>query len=314
MGIFGKKKSIVPEWASFFSEKEYDAFVKAIDLYFREKLKLSYELREGAIFVPENEFGFQKLGLGNLAQICRQNNVSEYPVIVNAHFDSTVESHRFQNEFNKIEKDYDQIEPYLAVRLYDTEYLSSIGTDGVVGKPFSGELHAVLVFDFPHSVINVQPEQILHWGKTKEALMETGLSNVRKNYGIHVEAVELGPEKDRIYLCESNHFFTGNILFDLDSRDGFVGKYGALTAAPNRSTALVYPIEDSRMIQVLNQLFGVVLGIYNDHPGSLSREIYWYHNQQFIPLPYSIENRKVQFYPPDAFIKLLNTLAGADNS
>lgn len=314
MGIFGKKKSIVPEWASFFSDKEYDAFVKAIDLYFREKLKLSYELREGAILVPENEYGFQKLGLGNLAQICRQNNVNEYPVIVNAHFDSTVESQRFQNEFSKIEKDYDQIEPYLAVRLYDAEYLSAIGTDGVVGKPFSGELHAVLVFGFPHSVINVQPEQILHWGKTKEALMETGLSNVRKNYEIHVEAVELGPEKDRIYLCESNHFFAGNILFDLDSRDGFVGKYGALTAVPNRSTALVYPIEDSRMIQVLNQLFGVVLGIYNDHPGSLSREIYWYRNQQFMPLPYSIENRKVQFYPPDAFIELLNTLAGTDNS
>lgn len=62
MGLFGNKKSLVPEWAPFFSQKEYAAFLSALDGYFSKTLGLAYEIRDGMVVSESSEFGTKELG------------------------------------------------------------------------------------------------------------------------------------------------------------------------------------------------------------------------------------------------------------
>lgn len=309
MGLFSRKKSSIPEWASFFKEKEYAAFIAAIDDYFRKTLNLTYEIQDGTIIPEESTAGFGTFGLDNLARICHQNKTGTYPEIVATHFNSIIEGYKFQKEFEKIEKDFGQIEQYLAIRLYDSTYMSAVGKEYFTYREFAGTLSTVLVFDLPQTVINIKPQQIEPWGRSLDELFEIGIDNVRRNYVSNAEAIEFSPAKEMIYSFEEPHFFVPNVLFDIEKYNGLVGCGGALVAVPSRSMALIYPINDLKVVGIVNKLCAVVQRIYDSTPGSLTKEIFWFSDRKFIPLPYDIENNKLSFSPPEAFIQMLNNLS-----
>jgi hypothetical protein len=310
MSFINRKKGSIPPWASFFSETEYAAFLSAIDSFFQNTLHLPYTIQDGAVIPAENEYNLNCLGLTNLARICKQNEPVDYPEIVASHFNGMIEAEKFQKEFDKTVTDYDRVKQYIAVRLYDEGYFSSIGKEAYMSREFAGELVAVLVFDLPHTVCNIKPEQAAPWGKTEDELFEAGLDNVRRNYEIKAEAAEFGADGDFIYACEAAHFFATNVLFDLDKHARLVGKGGALVAAPNRHITLVYPICDmKKVVGMINNLCVAVPGIYDNNPGALTKEIYWYKDGRFLPLPYKFDNKRISFYPPEEFVELLNGLA-----
>ncbi len=310
MFSFFKKKPVlleVPDWAPFFTREEYTAFVGAIGKYFKGK-NLSYEVHDGVVELGPNEFEFGKLGLGNLSQVCKQSrNLSEYPEIVAQHFDSLIQGQVFNIEFQKLVNDYAKVKQYLGVRMYPMDYIDHIGMKGVMGKPFAGDIYAMLVFDLPHSVQNVQPEQAAKWGKSFEELFETGLQNIKRNCPVSLKQLNLG-EFD-IWFAEGVHFFVPNIAFDLPLRPDLVGKYGALVGLPHRHAAIIYPIETLDVIKAVNTLIPIVKGMNEEGPGSLSDNIFFFQNGEFEALPYKITEEKLQFFPTDNFITLLNSLA-----
>ena len=198
---------------------------------------------------------------------------------------------------------------YIAVRLYDDGYMASIGKQNLVRKEFAGELSVVIVFDFPNTITNIKPEQMESWHKSIDELYAIGIENVRNNYTTKIEAVEFGPDQKVIYSCESEHLFATNILFDMEKQDGLIGKAGSLVAVPNRSLALIYPINDLQVVGVIKSLCLTVPKLCHNNPGSLTSEIYWYRNGKFILLPYESTKTGVSFSPPDEFIAVLNSLS-----
>ena len=187
--------------------------------------------------------------------------------------------------------------------------MASIGKQYFIGKDFVGELFAAIVYDFPNIITNIKPEQIIPWNKTLEELFDIGLENVRNNYITNVETVEFGSNKDVIYSCETEHLFATNVLFELEKHDGLIGKFGSLVAVPNRSIALIYPINDLKVVGVIKSMCLSVPKLYDNNPGSLTKEIYWYLNNSFVILPYESTRKGVIFSPPDEFITMLNSLS-----
>jgi hypothetical protein len=43
-------------------------------------------------------------------------------------------------------------------------------------------------------------------------------------------------------------------------------------------------------------------------PGSISDNIFWYKDGHYENLPYEIVDDKIQFYPPEGFVSMLNSL------
>jgi hypothetical protein len=308
MDWFWKKKSRVPAWADFFSEAEYAAFLDAVAGYFKS-LGLACEIDDGMVQLPENEYGFGRLGLDNLARFCKQNDSRDYASIVREHFDGMIEDSRFRREFETVKTDFGQIRKYIAVRLYDEAYMACLGKEYFIGKAFAGELFAAVVYDFPHTIVNVRPEDAQPWGKSVDELLGIGLANVRDNYATPPEAVEFGEEKDCFFVVETPHFFAPNILFELETRPRLLGKGGALAAAPCRNAALVYPIKDMRVLDAIHILVATTARMHENNPGALTREIYWYRRGVFTPIPYKIAEKSIKIAPPQEFVDLLDLLA-----
>jgi hypothetical protein len=117
----------VPEWASFFDGKEYSEFLKAIEHYFGKK-NISYNIGEGILTASANDFGFNNLGLINVAQVCKHDKPRNYKGIVSEHFESMIRANKFEAEFDKIIHVYDKIKQYIGVCLYPNEYVAHIVT------------------------------------------------------------------------------------------------------------------------------------------------------------------------------------------
>ncbi len=306
--FFKKKKDHpqAPSWASAMNPEEYAAFLEAIDKYFTRH-KITFEMLDGCLKTSPNDLGFSTVGLSNLFQICKQDRTNRYTMIVANHFDAMVRAHKASAAFEKLSEDYAQVKQYLGVRLYPQGYLAHIGKEHVMGRDFGGDIYAMLVYDLPDTVQNVNPAKAAKWGKSFEELFATGIQNIRQKYPFPLKQMDLdGP---KIWFVGGDHFFVPNIAFDLRQHPQLLGTHGCLIGMPHRHAALIYPVNSTEVILALNKMTVIVHGMEQEGPGSLSSDIFWYRDGHFENVPYALEEGKLKLYPPNSFVEMLNMLA-----
>lgn len=308
MFSFFKRKpheSGIPQWASFFDNKEYSVFIEELDNYFKS-LNSGYELGAGQITVKENEFGSDSFGLTNLAQVCKQRGKRYYKEIIAEHFNSMIRANKFDREFKKIADNFEEVKKYIGVRLYDNDYVAHVGKENTIGKAFAGDIYSMIVFDFPDAILSIQPEQTTAWNKTTDELFEIGISNIKSRYPLTITKETFG--KFGVWFVQGEHFFTPNIVFDIENRKELIGSKGSLIGLPHRHSAIIYPIEGLEVVEAVNKLIPAIHGMNQEGPGSLSDNLFWYNDKTFTQLPYKIKEGNLQFFPPDDFVGLLNGL------
>lgn len=293
--MFGRKNIVVPEWASVLKQKEYSLFISAVDDYFKRKGK-PYTIDDGIV-----RFEGWDLGLVNLVQMCAGIKPQEYAGFIEHHFGVTIEIMSFKESLAF--DDFERMKQYIGVRLYDREYTTVLGEEAVIRRPFAGEVFAVLVYDFPQAIQIVPKSDAEKWGKTEEKLYAIGIENIRQNYELTIQEVNIG--EDTLFVVEAEHFFAPNILFELEKNKKLIGKGGAIIGIPTRSLVMIYPIRDMKVIGALNVFFNNVTKFYKNGPGSLTKEIYWYRDGQYETLNYEV-GEKVKFTPSEAFLALLD--------
>lgn len=305
--LFKKKASqnTTPEWASFFDDAEYTSFIEEIERFFKS-LNVKYRLENGFVEVEESVFGSNILGLTNVAQVCKQEGKKHFRETIALHFDALIKAEAFDKTFKTIINQFDEIKQYVGVRLYHHDYLAEVGKENAIVKDFAGDIYAVLVFDLPHSVVSIKPEQAAVWNKSQDELFEIGLSNIEQEYPVDISKELI--DEFQIWLVQADHFFAPNVVFDLENRPELVGRNGSLVGLPHRHAAIIYPIESIEVVKAVNRLMPIVYGMNQEGPGSLSNHLFWYHKKSFSSLPYKIQESKLQFYPPDDFVALLNEL------
>ena len=294
----GKEGGGVPEWAApIMGDKEFQMFMSAVEGYFKKRGE-PYDIGDKTVKLR----GKWDFGLVNIAQVCAQGKPADYPAIVDGHFQSAIGSMEFNEEFERTSDDFDSVRQYIATRLHDIGYLNTV-PDAFTHRPFAGELCAALSYDLPHVVQNIPRRNIDKWGKAEDELFSIGIENVRRNYPLETERVELGG--DEILVVDESHLFASNLLFELGERKDLVGKGGAIVASPNRHIAMVYPIESMKVINVLSAFFRIVPGLFSKGPGSLTSEIYWYQGGRFERLDYE-PGPDIKFRPSEGFMELIN--------
>ncbi len=296
----------VPQWAGFFTKEAYNAFLNELGNYFQAK-GLSPVLDGSVVKVEGGEFGAQQLGLTNVAQVCRQRDPADYKEAIAAHFGAMERGEVFRKEFEKMAGTYENVKSYIGVRLYPQHYMDNLPKGIFIGKPFPGNMYAMLIFDMPDTITNIKPEQAEKWSKTCEDLFETAVRNTKANNPVEISSFDFG--EFEVMFAEADHFFVPNLLFELENRPDLVGEYGALVGVPHRHAALIYPINSIDIIKAVNGLIPTIQGMYREGPGSLSSSLLWYHRGKFIDLPYELDEQSLKFTPPASFVELLNDLA-----
>jgi hypothetical protein len=302
---FGKKDyKEVPEWANFFSQQEYTYFINLVETFFKQN-GFEFTLTDGYVNVSANDFGLNTLGLTNLAQTCYQANRSRWKGIISNHFNRMIEISEFESEFYKKVDEFENVKKYIGVRIYPIGYVQNVGPENTIYRNVTDELVELLIFDLPHAVINVKQEVSKKWEINNEELFSIGEKNIKNNYNIDV--TEQSMTDFDIWFIQSDHVFASNILLHNDELSKYLGKKGAIIGAPHRHAVIIYPINElEEVIKAVNTLPFVISGMYNEGPGSISEKMFWYIDQSFIDLPYKLTEDKLQFFPPEVFVNMLN--------
>lgn len=303
-------QTVVPDWAKFFTSSEYTTFIEAVEKYFERK-HLKCRIDDGMVLVDENTVGLDQLGLMNVAQMCKQNANTSFDETVNDHFETMIRIYEFDKEFSNIVFDFEKVKKYIGVRIHDSEYVTFLDKESTITRDVSTNLVAMLIFDLPESVINIKPEQIKAWNKDIEELFELGKRNIKEKYLI--EPYNQQMQDATLWFAETQHFFAGNILFDLNDYSHLVGEKGALVSIPNRHMVIIYPIANLEVVGVLHNMLYLTKRMYEDGPGSIANNLYWYNNGILIDIPHKMENDKLIISPPQVFVDALNELGDRQN-
>lgn len=296
---------MTPEWANFLSDTDYKIYLDLVDRYF-EKTKLDFKINDGIIEINDDTLNLGNLGLQNLAQICTQYETKEWEILINSHFDNLINSKKEETDILSKITNFDAMKKYIGVRIYNSSYIEAINKEFLFFKHITKDLIALLIFDFPSTVRNINPDEVNIWNIEIDTLFKIGIENIKNNYSPNISKEKI--EDLDVWIIESENIFTSNILFYLSNNPILIGKFGSLVGIPHRHLILVYPIENLETLKAINKLIPIIDHLEKQGPGSLSNRIFWYQNSNYEDLPYTIDEKGISFHPPEEFVEILNKL------
>jgi hypothetical protein len=298
----------VPEWAGFFNREEYSFFMKCVSDYFAGD-DITFSITEGAILSSGGNRGrSEKMGLLNLAQFCRLQPPDQWGNMIDDHFDGIRKAASFEKEFSVRAHNFDCVRDTIGVRLYPEEYVAAIKTGLTLGKRMADGLFAMLVFDFPESIVNIRPEQSIQWPLANDELFKLGIHNTKQKYSLNL--FEQDVDGVPLHFVVENHFYAPNILFSFLEEKPALENKGMLIGLPNRHTALMHRITDSKVLKAVHRMIPAIYGMNKEGPGSVSDKLYWLYGGEIITLPYTLDTENIHFDPPENFIGLLQEMEG----
>ncbi len=302
IGRFFGSRDDVPDWARFFSPGDFRAFLEAVDQDLRRR-GATFELMDGTVSVTPPEGETADYGLLNLAQTCHATGREEWVSTVQEHFDNAFRSSRDAMELDQKAGELENVRSALKVRLYHTDYLSQMGTEGLIHRTPAEGLVETLVYDLPGSVRTVPPDHVRNWRVPEAELFRLGLENVKaERPAPALQTFDVG-KGATIRALVGDSFFTASHALFLEEHLRESPGYGALVAVPHRHAVLFHPIADLRVMEALNSMIPIAFGMYQEGPGSLSAGLYWWKDGKLVLLPTKVTSQSVTFSPPDDFVR-----------
>lgn len=301
----GRQDPSVPEWADFFSAEEYSRFMTLLGEYLASQ-EIAFTTDDEILIVETERYGGSQLGLINLAQSCHQADEEEWPERIEDHFEQLERIHIFDQEFSATVHDFEKIKDALGVRLYHKEYLKHLEPNTTITQQVTEDIIAMLIFDLPYAIKSVNEEDMAPWNKTTDELFKIGIENIKDNYETDLNSQELGDLE--CLSIDNEHYYSPNVLLDMDSYPEAIGTYGSIVAVPTRHFVLLYPVESLEVVQLINMFAQLVPELYNEGPGSISPNIHWYYKGTFTIIPFTFDEETLRISPPDSFVEVLNQL------
>lgn len=298
-----------PEWASFFDGDGYREFLAAVraDL---EGRGVEFRIDDGIVHIPR-ESGGHRMGLKNLAQRCHaMADRSQWPAIVAGHFDTTLGGFDELDALDTRLEDLAAMKEHLRLRLYPRTMRENLPEAKLVWWSVTDDLIAVLTVDLPTSVVTVSEDVRAHWPLADDALFELARDNVARFDPPTVEDLE-ADDGIALRALYGESFFVASHLMHLAH---FVDPppHGLLVAVPHRHALLMHRIIDAKVVLAINALLTMTHKMHLEGPGSLSNQLYWWHDGQLLRLPSEVDGQTLRFIPPPAFVqKVLEPLAGS---
>jgi hypothetical protein len=292
-----------PGWAAFMGADEYRAFEDAVVADFAQRGITARVTDDGSVLAETGNHQ-NAYGLSNLAQLCHAIDRSDWPAAIRTHFGNLAGAERAHDQL----ADYAYARDLLKVRVYRTSELLPEALEGMVRQPLAAELVAVLAADLPTTVSTIGEKMAEAWGVPPPELFAAAAEHMADEVpGYEHKVVQFGAAIMHDLVGDS-FFVASQIVRFADLADPPAG--GALVALPNRHHLLWHGIESmDATVQLVQVMLQVAAKLYQDGPGSITPDLYWWRAGELTLLPSRIDGGQIQFAPPDAFVELLNRLA-----
>jgi hypothetical protein len=294
MALFKRRSEPAPGWSPFDSDGEWGAFADAVRADARRR---GWTVADDTSEVTDDD---TRYGLGNLAQMCRAADRSEWPATVKAHFDKMA-ALPAETDFQTPE----QARAVMKARLVDDGFLADVPWE-VAARRVAGDLQLVLAYDLPDTVLIPRREEALAWGEEDE-LFAHALGQARAEPGIQLDRFEIDGAPVSVLSGES--FFTATHALWADELDPPPSEHGTLLVVPTRNVVLAYAIRDAEGIGMIDPMLQFAARYFREGPGSLSDSVYWLRDGELERLNAWIDEKGPHVAPSDAFAELLGRLS-----
>jgi hypothetical protein len=208
-------------------------------------------------------------------------------------------------DMDALAADFEQVRPILRVRLMPDESMGGVAVgEAVSRRPASGIIEN-LVYDFPDSTATVHENHLARWPVDADAAFDIAIANVRAEAPPAAETIDA--DGVQLAVMAGDSFYVASRAFFLDELLG--GARDAVFAVPNRHVLIWYPLTDLSVVQAMSPMFQIAMNLFREGPGSISDQLYWWRNGEFVHLPHRVAGKKINFVPPDDFVQKLNGLA-----
>jgi hypothetical protein len=297
----------VPEWASFFKPAEYEAFIATLEADLRRR-GFAFEHHDGILEVHRGGEAPDQLGLLNLAQKCRIADRSDWSAVIAEHFSALLSL--TGRDLEALAADFEQVREILRIRLYADESMGGMTPEpeGPVLRPVAPGILMGLVYDFPDSVASVSRGQLGDWPLAEDDVLSLARDNTLAEPPPPRQVLN-GREGSTFEAMMGDSFYVASRVLGLGELIPSDNVAGALVGVPNRHVLLWHPIIDLRAVAAMTTMAPVIQQLFRDGPGSITNQLYWWHDDDLIHLPITPNKKDFDFAPPDAFVELLNGLA-----
>jgi len=292
-----------PDWAAFMKADEYRAFADAVLADFTKRGLNAQVTDDGAVVVADGAVP-GTFGLSNLAQLCHALERSQWTDAIRSHFENLEASERAQDDL----ADFTKARDLLKVRVFRTSEIPPEALEAMTRTALAPDLVAVLAADLPTTVMTVNREMAAGWGVPIDELFAIA----RQHMAAEVESYERSsvPIGDGVAVeaLVGDSFFVASQIIRFEELAA-PGANGALVALANRHQLLWHDIEKvAGTVAAVQVMLQLALRGYQEGPGSLTPDLYWWHRGALTLLPGFIDKKGLNFVPPDEFVQLLNGL------
>ncbi len=304
---FDDDDNSIPVWARPLGKQGYRSFLGLIESYFANRhISVAIDDEEGLVKPDRSNFPFSStFGLQNIAQICQQADRDEWRDLITAHFDSIFEVNDEDNALRVQMDDFTKVKGQLRSRLYPVDIVNH-ATDILQRSGPEGTLE-VLALDLPTTVRTVSRTEANGWRLDPDDLFEIGRQNLRTSGKLRPNTIQLEPGT-ALTVYTGDPFYAASHALIIDDYVPEDNRHGVLVGVPKRDILIVHPILNIGAMEAAGAMLQVIVGMHRDGPGSISPNLYWYHEGEYTVLPYELEDQSLRFLPPDEFAELLDEL------
>ena len=299
-----------PAWASFWSGAQYTSFLELVKSELTRR-GLQFRMGDGVVHVLDENGGTKTndLGLQNVAQKCRGASDSAWPDILRGHFEQVIGTGRDEiDEAMARANDLGAVREQIKLRLYPRAMMASLPEGTLITWPVADDLLAVLVLDLPQSVATVGGEQRKLWSASDDELHRLALENVQRFDPPQLDDFELEPGVRARALVGESFFIASHALQIARFVDPT--EHGLLVIVPHRHTALVHRIAGPEVLKAVNGFLGLAHRMHLEGPGSISDQLYWWHDGVLERQPSEVRDQTLTFRPTPRFERMLSRLLG----
>lgn len=291
--------SLPKRYAHLISSEDYQLILSMSLGYLSSKMEVE-RIDDGVIYVKRAAYEPLQCALDNLVRSCSQETNKEmWFEMICAHFEKImiIDQHPDLSYFDNVRK-------ILSIRIYPQAFGENMGLSGklVTKTDFEGTI-SVLVLDLPGRFQLLTKRDVTVWNKSDGQLFEIAQQNVNKQQ-IDVAQHELAGEFELFSFFNSDYAASYAIDFEQNAHFA-IGKYGTLVAVPSKGVVFAHPIKNEGVIVVIQMLHPLVTKFYNEEPGNITYNYFWYFDKKFYAFPAIAKEDYITFSLPKPLEQLL---------
>lgn len=211
---------------------------------------------------------------------------------------------------NSILSDFSKAKPYLTLRLHaQTKYAGASPIDSIYHHIYRidvPETYTILALDLPNTFHILTKEEIEKWGMTEATLFEIAGANV-SNQLEKITAKKRdwnGAPIITVFDGDYSAIYCANFQNNCDK---MIGEIGSLLAFPTKGSVFIHMISSKEAFNTaLLVLSEQVNKFYNEDPGPITNNLYWFDGQTFIKFDTSHQNGEITYTTPHPLVARLN--------